>query len=88
MEADVCMRSRARNDTVLPFSEPVRGIDGTLMTEVAVPKGTIVWSNLRGCNTNKAMWGEDASEFKPERWLSPLPQAVQDARVPGIYANL
>ncbi|GLB40486.1 putative cytochrome P450 [Lyophyllum shimeji] len=30
----------------------------------------------------------DAAEWKPERWLSPLPQAVQDAHIPGIYSNL
>ncbi|KAI0816023.1 hypothetical protein BC628DRAFT_1334538, partial [Trametes gibbosa] len=27
--------------------------------------------------------GEDAYEWKPERWLSPLPPAVEEARVLG-----
>ena len=61
--------SRAKVDTVLPLSEPVHCIDGTVMTEVPVPKGTALFLNLRGCNTNKALWGEDACEWKPERWL-------------------
>ncbi|EJF57983.1 cytochrome P450 [Dichomitus squalens LYAD-421 SS1] len=78
----------ARMDTVLPFSEPVCGVDGTLLYEILVPKGTILWSYIRACNTNKALWGEDALEWKPERWLQPLPQAVEDARVPGTYSNL
>ena len=61
---------------------------GTLLTEIAVPKGTFFFCNLRGANINKALWGEDALEWKPERWLAPLPRAVEDARVPGIYPNL
>ena len=79
---------RAKADTVLPLSEPVRCTDGSVITEVPVPKGTAVFLNLRGCNTNKAIWGEDAREWKPERWLQPLPKAVEDARIPGIYSNL
>ncbi|KAH9950796.1 hypothetical protein B0H21DRAFT_681895, partial [Amylocystis lapponica] len=27
-------------------------------------------------------------EWKPERWLSPLPSTVTEARVPGVYSNL
>ncbi|KAI1790098.1 cytochrome P450 [Ganoderma leucocontextum] len=75
-------------DTVIPLSEPLRCTDGTVIMEVPVPKGTNILLNLRGCNTNKALWGEDAWEWKPERWLRPLPKAVEDARIPGIYANL
>ena len=72
----------------MPLSEPVRGVDGRAITEIPIPKGTTVILNLRACNTNKALWGEDAHEWKPERWLKPLPRAVEDARIPGIYANL
>ena len=79
---------RATVDTVLPLHEPVRGKDGTLITEVTVPQGTVAILNLWACNTNKAIWGEDALEWKPERWLSPLPQAVSDAHIPGVYSNL
>ncbi|KAJ2915661.1 hypothetical protein MD484_g4746, partial [Candolleomyces efflorescens] len=28
------------------------------------------------------------NEWKPERWLSPLPDTVPDARVPGIYSHM
>ena len=63
-------------------------MDGNVVTELAIPKGTMFLLNLRACNTNKALWGEDALEWKPERWLKPLPRAVEEARIPGIYANL
>ena len=61
---------------------------GKVMTEIPIPKGTFFFLNLRACNTNKALWGEDALEWKPERWLNPLPRAVEEARIPGSYANL
>lgn len=30
----------------------------------------------------------DADEWKPERWFSPLPDALVDARIPGIYSHM
>ena len=79
---------RATEDTVLPLHEPIRGKDGTLITEVTVPKGTVAVLDLWACNTNKAIWGEAAMEWKPERWLAPLPETVTEAKVPGVYSNL
>ncbi|KAJ3480638.1 hypothetical protein NLI96_g8207 [Meripilus lineatus] len=75
-------------DTVLPLSEPIQGLDGTWMKEILVPEGTRIVISIRGCNINKAIWGEDADEWKPERWLSPLPETVTNARIPGVYSNL
>ncbi|KAI0641314.1 cytochrome P450 [Trametes meyenii] len=83
------MRFReARKDVVLPLSEPVRGLNGQFMNEILVPKDTTVFVGIEAANTNKALWGEDAYEWKPERWLQPLPESVLDAKTPGIYANL
>ena len=78
----------AQRDIALPLSEPVRGVDGKLMHQILVPKGTSVFVGAAASNTNKALWGEDAYEWKPERWLEPLPEAVLDAKIPGVYANL
>ncbi|KAI9057203.1 cytochrome P450 [Trametes sanguinea] len=77
-----------RQDAVLPLAKPIRGLDGTLINEVFLPKGTTVCAGLLNCNRNKALWGEDAYEWKPERWLSPLPSAVTEAKIPGVYSNL
>ncbi|TFK92491.1 cytochrome P450 [Polyporus arcularius HHB13444] len=77
-----------REDVVLPLSEPARGLDGTLITEIPLPKDTMVFVGIMSCNTNQAIWGEDAHEWKPERWLSPLPESVTKAKIPGVYSNL
>ena len=73
---------------ILPLSEPIRGLDGTLMTEIPVPKGTVIHVGVLGSNMNRRTWGDDAWEWKPERWLAPVPKAVEDARIPGTYSNL
>ena len=72
----------------MPVSEAIIGIDGTSMKEILIPAGTTVVVGIRSANLNTAVWGEDAREFKPERWLSPLPASVTDARIPGVYSNL
>ncbi|KAI9063759.1 cytochrome P450 [Trametes sanguinea] len=79
---------QAFQDTVLPLSKPMRGSDGSILESVVIPKGTNVLVGVRACNRNKALWGEDADEWKPERWLKPLPKAVEDASIPGVYSNL
>ena len=80
--------SRIRQDVVMLLSNPIRGVDGTMIHKIFVPKDTTVVIGILALNRSKAIWGEDAEEWKPERWLKPLPESVLDAHVPGVYANL
>ena len=80
--------NRTRQDVVMPLSQPIRGINGQMMSEVPLSKGTTVVIGIRACNRNAALWGDDAREWKPERWLGNLPGSITDARVPGVYSNL
>ena len=82
------MCNRTQCDAVIPFAQPIRGHDGQLMHDVLVPKNTTIIVGIRGANMNKAVWGPDASEWKPERWLNPLPETVTKAKMPGVYPNL
>ena len=82
------MFGSAAQDTVLPLAEPIDATDGSRMDDILVPAGTQILVDFLGCNTSRKIWGEDAYEWKPERWMSPLPQTVTDARIPGIYPNL
>ena len=66
----------------------MQGCDGKLIHEVFVPKDSPVMVGMQASNRNPVLWGPDADEWKPERWLSPLPEAVIEARIPGVYANL
>jgi cytochrome P450 len=73
---------------VLPLSAPITTLSGKTVDEVFVPRGTKMFVSLLHCNTDPEIWGPDAAEWKPERWLSPLPDSVADARVPGIYSHM
>jgi cytochrome P450 len=79
---------RVRKDMVLPLGTPISGKDGTQLTELHVPKDTTVLLSILGANTNKEMWGFDALEWRPERWLEGLPESVSEAKMPGIYSHL
>ncbi|THU90950.1 cytochrome P450 [Dendrothele bispora CBS 962.96] len=75
-------------DVVVPLSKPITGVDGRKISELALPKDTLVFIGSINSNRDPELWGTDAFEFKPERWLSSLPQAVVDAHLPGVYSNL
>ncbi|KAF9224511.1 cytochrome P450 [Gyrodon lividus] len=77
-----------RKDSVLPFSTTVKGMDGKEINQVMVPKNTELYVSIMGSNCNREVWGEDALEWKPERWLSTLPSSVTEAQIPGVYSHL
>ena len=52
-----------------------------------VPADTEILVNIHAVNTDESIWGDDAKEWRPERWLAPLPSSVADAKVPGVFAN-
>ena len=78
----------AQQDVVLPLSTPIRGVDGQEIREVTVPNNTKIVVGIRASNCNLDLWGADAYEWKPERWLKQLPFTVTDAHIPGVYSNL
>ncbi len=76
-----------RSDVVLPLSCPIQDVDGRRVHEIFVPKNTNVFAQIYNLNRDPSIWGTDAAEWKPERWLGPLPQSVADANIQGVYAN-
>ncbi|KZT01991.1 cytochrome P450 [Laetiporus sulphureus 93-53] len=79
---------QAKRDATVSLSSPIRGVDGKMMHEIVVPKGTFTFVGILALNRSKAIWGEDASEWKPGRWLSPLPDTVAGSHIPGIFSSI
>ncbi|KAF5343165.1 hypothetical protein D9758_017051 [Tetrapyrgos nigripes] len=78
----------AVQDTVIPLSKPIVGLDGTAISELHIPKNTGVAVSILNANRNPVMWGLDVLEWRPERWLEPMPKEVVEAHIPGVYSHL
>lgn len=93
---------RARKDTTLPLAFPMHTPSGEEITSIPVPVNTGVTISILASNRNKCVWGEDADEWKPERWLTPegktkagiyegdlsSEQSKSGSRYPGVYASM
>ncbi|KAJ3867017.1 cytochrome P450 [Lentinula novae-zelandiae] len=82
------MLRKSTEDAMIPLSRPMRGADGTEFTEIFLPKATTVVISILNANRNPELWGPDVLEWKPERWLSPLPESVVNSKMPGVYSHL
>lgn len=76
-----------RSDVILPLSSPIRDVDGHEIHELFVPQNTNVYAHIYNFNRDPSIWGPDAADWKPERWLVPLPESVSKANIQAIYAN-
>jgi cytochrome P450 len=79
---------RAKQDTIVPVSSLGLVDDNKKRREMLIPAGTFMFISIRAANRNTAIWGEDAAEWKPARWLSALPGTVTSAGIPGVYSHL
>ncbi|KAG2040943.1 cytochrome P450 [Suillus americanus] len=60
---------RAREDDVIPLSEPVCTRSGKMTDSISIAKGSSIVISIGAINRSLAIWGPDAKEFKPDRWL-------------------
>ncbi|TFK28618.1 cytochrome P450 [Coprinopsis marcescibilis] len=59
----------AMQDDVIPLSDLILTKAGELITELVIAKGTVIHCPIGQINQSDALWGADAKEFKPERWV-------------------
>ncbi|CAE6458178.1 unnamed protein product [Rhizoctonia solani] len=78
----------AAKDWNLPLRYPVKSKDGrTMISNLLIKKGTQLYLSLGSVNRDKQTWGDDADQFNPSRWLEPLPDSVNESKIPGVYSN-
>ncbi|KAI0634029.1 cytochrome P450 [Trametes polyzona] len=78
------MRVATKDDTI-PLSTPFVDRYGKEQDHVRVTAGSPIMIPVSLLNCSKALWGEDAEEFRPERWESP-PEAVSS--IPGVWGHM
>jgi cytochrome P450 len=75
----------ATQDDVLPLNEPVKDRNGNILESIMIKKGQTFLIPILPLNRSKSIWGDDALEFKPERWEK-APEAA--ATIPGVWGNM
>ncbi|KAF8491342.1 cytochrome P450 [Russula emetica] len=75
----------AMHDVEIPLQKPFTDKQGVLRGTVRMSKGDLVVIPIRLLNRSTEVWGEDANEFRPERW-DDVPDAAN--RLPSIYGHL
>ncbi|CCM04150.1 uncharacterized protein FIBRA_06312 [Fibroporia radiculosa] len=77
---------RSTKDDVIPLNTPYTDVHGQAQNSVRINKGCAILIPILAINKSKELWGEDADEFYPERWLAGVPEAVRD--IPGVWGNM
>ncbi|CDO70546.1 hypothetical protein BN946_scf184579.g2 [Trametes cinnabarina] len=61
----------ALKDDVIPLSTPIVTPSGEKLTSVRIAAGQVFHIPFSTIQVNPAVWGPDATEFNPDRWLTP-----------------
>ncbi|KAK6977243.1 cytochrome P450, partial [Favolaschia claudopus] len=72
-------------DTMLPLTNPIRLSTGEVVDSIPIRRGQVVIVAAASYHRNEALWGDDAHEFRPSRWLD---GTAFHGRALGPYANL
>ncbi|KAI6136084.1 cytochrome P450 [Pisolithus sp. B1] len=73
---------QAREDDIIPLSEPVRTKSGQVVNSISVARGTQIGISTACINRSTTIWGADAKVFRPERWLEEggIPKKAQEVQ--------
>ncbi len=75
----------AGRDDVLPLALPIVTKDGETLTELPIQKGQDVIVSICAYNRLPSVWGSDADEWNPRRFLD---MSKEKQTSVGVYANL
>jgi len=77
----------AGRDEIIPLSKPVKTKSGEESYEVSIKEGEPVLISICGYNRLKELWGDDAQEWNPARFMGERLAAMPKHSL-GVYSNL
>ncbi|KAG8902487.1 hypothetical protein FRC00_005950 [Tulasnella sp. 408] len=77
----------ASKDDIIPVSTPYKDRKGIERMEFRIAAGELILIPIGSLGRDKAIWGEDAEEFNPERWLKGNTHP-RSAEVPGVFSGM
>ncbi|WWC89837.1 uncharacterized protein L201_004765 [Kwoniella dendrophila CBS 6074] len=83
---------QAQQDDIIPLSEPVTLTNGKVVHELNIRKGQLVHVPIEHLHKSEEIWGADASEFNPDRFLgldveSDDDEEVEEPKTPSTPAT-
>ncbi|KZT02793.1 cytochrome P450 [Laetiporus sulphureus 93-53] len=75
----------AVKDNTIPLQKPFLDVHGQLRDSIDISKGTTIDIALLALNRSKSLWGDDALEFRPDRWKA-IPDSAHS--IPGVWGDL
>ncbi|KAH9173529.1 cytochrome P450 [Lactarius sanguifluus] len=78
----------ASRDDILPLAFPITTKSGKQITSIPIEKGTPIDISLVVYNRLPDVWGEDADEWNPERFLDPLRGFKEASSNIGVFGSL
>ena len=54
---------------MIPLSAPIQTADNKTVDHISIAAGQLISIPILAIHQCKSIWGEDAHEFRPERWL-------------------
>jgi cytochrome P450 len=76
---------------MVPLEFPIRDPStGVQTSKLLITKGTAVYIGLGAANRSAAIWGPDANELKPDRWIGKnIADGTENSvKMPGIFSNM
>ncbi|KAG7453207.1 cytochrome P450 [Guyanagaster necrorhizus] len=72
-------------DDILPLAEPIITSNGDACSEIPTSKGQVIFASVYTYNRLPSVWGDDAAEWNPRRFLGD--RGIKQESL-GVYANL
>lgn len=82
------LSSKAEEDDILPLGTQIKDASGASTEFISVAKGQQVITPIRALNCSEALWGPDAAEFSPERWLDNEKGLTEEAKAIQGYHHM
>lgn len=79
------IRSSTYHDDI-PLSTPIKTRSGKMISSIHVNPGQIIFLPITAINMNKAVFGDDAAIFRPERWIEG--HVGEKSAGVGVYSHL
>ena len=76
------------SDEIIPLSELFTTPNGDVVDRIHVAAGTTVGAPIHLITRSKAIWGDNAHEFIPERWMASETGIPNKAREIHGYSHL